>query len=258
MNIAVCMKYVPADLSRGVDYKSAGIRRTPDNCAINQADMFALEAALRLKAQLAGKVRVFTMGPAFAENLLREACALGADELYLISDPALAGADSYATAAVLAAAVSKDNDLVLCGERTVDGETGQVPGELSARLDLPYASPVVEIIKASDTALVCRRLTGETDDIVQVPLPALLGISNGMKGAPRPVLPSLDGIRRAANMQYVHLGLDDLGMRACDTGAAGSPTRVEAVTVPDCTRRCVKVDDIGEALRLVEEVVCEQ
>lgn len=258
MNIAVCMKYVPADLSLGVDGKSAGIRRTPDNCTINQADRFALETALRIKAQMSGTVRVYTMGPTFAENLLREACALGADELYLISDSALAGADSYATAAALAAAVGRKNDLVLCGERTVDGETGQVPGELSARLDLPYASPVTEIVKVTDAAIICHRSTGEADDVIEVPFPALLGISNGMKCVSMPVLPSLRGIQQAANMKFVRLGNEDLGLRPCDTGAVGSPTCVEAVKTPDCTRCCVKVDDIGEALRLVEEAVCEQ
>jgi len=255
MKIAVCMKYVPADMSRGIDEQSGGIERTEDNSAINQADIFALETALYMKKKYGGSVSVFTMGPKFAENLLREACALGADELNLISDRRIAGSDSYATALILAAAVKEGFDLVLCGERTVDGETAQVPGEISARLDLPFVCGVTGIESMENGELVCVHLSDRGEDVLAVSLPAVLSISSGMSGIDHPLRPSPKGMRMAREMQARQLDLDSLGVKAEEVGIKGAPTQVAGTVVPDWTRQCQMAADLNEGVQHSLEVL---
>ena len=96
MRLAVFIKQVPAAGEGRTDPELGllirGLRRR-----LNPYDGPALEAALRLRESLGGSVEVFSMGPAGAREVLAEALAMGADQAWLLSDPALAGADSLAT-----------------------------------------------------------------------------------------------------------------------------------------------------------------
>jgi len=255
LKIAVCMKYVPSDMSRDLDEESGGIRRTEENSTINQADLFALETALHIKKKLGGSVCVLTMGPEFAVNLLREACALGADEFILISDRKIAGSDSYATALILSAALKDGYDLILCGERTVDGETGQVPGEISARLERPFLCGVTRLEKLDEGELVCACLGNGTEDIYSLPLPAVLSISNGMTGIAHPLKPSLKGLRLARQMQYKLLDLAALGISPEQVGITGAPTRVIRTTAPDWTRQSRVIQGAAQGVLASLEVL---
>ena len=126
MNILVCVKQVPE--STGIGLKNAdSLARTFVGQVINPADESALELALQLREK--SRRHCFcgiTMGRQSAERVLREIAARGADALYLLNDPAFAGADTLATALALHAAIHKLGpfDLILCGRRTTDGETG--------------------------------------------------------------------------------------------------------------------------------------
>lgn len=257
MNIAVCMKCVPADLTVGINNSSGGIDRSGNNSCINQADLFALEAAIRLKQSLGGQIDVYSMGPEFAENMIREALALGADQATLICDRVMAGSDTYATAAVLSAAIDGGYDLILCGERTVDGETGQVPGQLSARKDCSFASGVTEI-RAEAGAVICRRLDEYSEDSVRLPLPAVVGISCGMTGVNHPFRPSLKGMKRARETKIRRLNASDLGFAGNELGSEGSPTRVQRVTVPDWSRQCKTVESLEQGIALSREMIDEK
>ena len=80
-----------------------------------------------------------TMGPPQAEEALREALGLGADRAILLSDRVFAVADTLGTSRTLALALRKEGfDLVLCGRKTVDSETWQVPPEVAAFLGVPH------------------------------------------------------------------------------------------------------------------------
>ena len=160
LRMAVCMKQVPENVGKSLS-QDGRIRRVNRSAIINPADIFSLETALTLREQHGGQIDVFTMGTATAQSLLQEAARLGADGLFLLSDGDFAGADTYATAVVLAAALQKTAayDLILCGRRTLDGETGQVPIQLAELLHLPIVTRVVGIELAEDW-LICRRILG--------------------------------------------------------------------------------------------------
>lgn len=84
---------------------------------------------MRIKERLnQGEVIVITMGPPQAEEALREAISLVANQAILISDRKLAGSDTWATSYTLAKVIQKiaDFNLILCGKQAIDGDTAQV------------------------------------------------------------------------------------------------------------------------------------
>jgi electron transfer flavoprotein beta subunit len=98
--------------------------------------MFAIEEALRLREQHGGKVTAVTMGPPQAADALKEAVAMGVDDVVLFSDRAFAGADTWATSYTLAQGIKKigSYDLVIAGKQAIDGDTAQV-GETADMLE---------------------------------------------------------------------------------------------------------------------------
>ena len=103
MNIIVCIKQVP-DTAGGVVFNPDGtLNRGAMLTIMNPDDKAGLEAALRLKDQYGAHVTVVTMGLPKAEDVLREAMAMGADEGVLITDRVLGGADTWATSSTIAA-----------------------------------------------------------------------------------------------------------------------------------------------------------
>ena len=133
-HILVCVKAVPVSSSVEVDGQHR-LKRDGASLQWNIADESALEAAFRL-ADKDGSVTVLTMGPPKLEDPLLELLARGANRAVLITDRLMAGADTRATARALASAAEKLGpfDAVFCGCKAIDGETGQVPGELAAAL----------------------------------------------------------------------------------------------------------------------------
>ena len=125
MNIAVLIKQVPVSNDVSVDPDTHALVRASSEGMVNPADLNAIEEAMLLKEQTGGKVVVFTMGPPDAEKALRDAMALGCDESCLVTDRAVAGGDTVATAKVLAAAIRKygEFDLILGGALSADGAT---------------------------------------------------------------------------------------------------------------------------------------
>jgi len=95
---------------------------------VNPFDMYAIEEAIRLKEKFGGAVTVVTMGPPQAEEALREAISLGADEAVLVSDRAFAGSDTWATSYTLSRTIQKIGkfDIIICGKQAIDGDTAQV------------------------------------------------------------------------------------------------------------------------------------
>ncbi|MFQ6930205.1 MAG: electron transfer flavoprotein subunit beta/FixA family protein [Eubacterium sp.] len=95
---------------------------------MNPDDKAGLEAALRLKDQYGAEVTVLTMGLPKAEDVLREAMAMGADNGILVTDRVLGGADTWATSTTIAGAIRniKDYDIIITGRQAIDGDTAQV------------------------------------------------------------------------------------------------------------------------------------
>jgi electron transfer flavoprotein beta subunit len=253
MHVAVCIKQVPDMPSVRIDPERMTINREGVDSIINPGDRVALEAALSLKEREGGRITVITMGPLQSEEAVREAMAMGADDGILISDPALAGSDTWITSQVLARALKKLNppfDLVLCGIRTMDSDTGHVGPQIAEALDLPQACYVTDII-SEPPALVVRRVSEGFLETLRLTLPALLTIEPGTY-APR-YIPFQDLEKAFSYGRVVRWNLSDLGFNAEEVGFKGSATQVVRLFTPSPRKKGAIVS--GEPEKLVQSVI---
>ena len=234
MKIAVCIKQVP-DTEAEVkwDLQQGTLNRANMDSITNPFDEFALEEALLTKEKYDGEIVAITMGPDKAVDVLRNALALGVDQVYHVKDPALIGSDTLATSYTLAKAIEKIGgvDVVFCGKQATDGNTGIVAPELANRLgfsQLTFVGKVEEIDAANKKIKVQRGIEGGVE-VVEAKLPAVVSV---LKGINEPRLPNLMGIRKAAKVQIPEWDCDAIGAAKDKVGAAGSHGKVVELTSP--------------------------
>ena len=158
MKIVVCVKQVP-DTKGGVKFNPDGtLDRAAMLTIMNPDDKAGLEAALRLKDQYGAEVTVLTMGLPKADEVLREAMAMGADKGILVTDRVLGGADTWATSTTIAGALRNlDYDLIITGRQAIDGDTAQVGPQIAEHLGLPVISYAQDIKVEGDSVIVERQ-----------------------------------------------------------------------------------------------------
>lgn len=222
MNILVCMKAVPSTGQVQVDGQFK-LRRDGAKLEWNIADQAALEAALQLRCD-GDSITVITMGPSRLEENMRELLARGADTAVLITDPAFAGSDTFATANILHAAINKlgSFDLILCGRRAIDGETGQVPPMLATCLNITCITNASSIFPAADSIRVNRQLENGIQSLT-TPLPALISVSEYSYHLR---LPGIMGMRKAKAKTVVTVDASGLSIDRTACGIPGSLTKV--------------------------------
>lgn len=231
MHIVACIKQVPDTKNVRIDPDTNTLVRQGVECIINPFDLFAVEAALKIKDENGARVTVMTMGPPQAEEALRETLSRGVDDAVLLSDRAFAGSDTWATSTTLAAAVRKlgDVDLIFCGKQAVDGDTAQVGPEMATLLDIPYATFVKKIENYDDRHLKVTRQTDEGMEVWKISTPALITV---IKEVGEPRLPSLRHKMRAKKAEVPVWGAADLGLDPDKIGLCGSYTQVVRVFSP--------------------------
>ncbi|HKM42425.1 MAG TPA: electron transfer flavoprotein subunit beta/FixA family protein, partial [Limnochordia bacterium] len=142
MHFIVCIKQVPEGTEVEIDEEKGILKREGVDSKLNVYDAYALEAAVALKETYGGTVTVLSMGPLQAQDVIKEAYTLGADDGYLLSDRKFAGADTLATSYALSEAIRRlpPADVIFCGMQTTDGDTAQVGPGIAELLELPHAS----------------------------------------------------------------------------------------------------------------------
>jgi electron transfer flavoprotein beta subunit len=195
---------------------------------INPFDAQAVEAALRIRdATGDGKITVLSLGPASARDAIKHGLAMGADDGILIDDPALADADSFVSARVLAAAIRKlgNFDIIFTGRQAADWDMGIVGPGLGELLGVP-AVTITKSVEAVDGRLRVERVLMDGFETVEVPTPCVITISNEL-GDPR--YPQLRQIMMAARKQVAVWTAADLGLSEDDMR---SPLHIERLFVP--------------------------
>lgn len=231
MNIIVCIKQVPDTQDVKINPETNTLVREGVKSIINPFDMYAIEEALRIKERQGGKVTIITMGPPQAEEALREAISLGADEAILITDRAFAGADTWATSYTLSKSVEKlgGYDLIICGKQAIDGDTAQVGPGIAAQLDIPQVTYVKKTEEIKDGVARFERMTEEGYEVIETPLPCLITV---VKEINEPRLPSLRGKIRAKQTQVTKFTSKDMDLDPNKIGLKGSPTFVDKIFAP--------------------------
>lgn len=259
-NSIVLVKQVPdtANISGQVMRPDGTVNRAKLPAIFNPEDKVALELALQVRDRYGGKVRVLTMGPPKASEMLRECLYMGADEAYLISDRKFAGADTLATSYVLCEAIKKlgDFDIIFAGRQAIDGDTAQVGPQTAEKLEIPQITYVEKIINLQKNKIVVKRKIDGGYEILESPSPVLITVIKDA-AIPRPFqakrvmafknaksllelekmtesnsLLIIDDLKEeyiANNLYIPTFTMDDLDVEQERCGLAGSPTKVHKV-----------------------------
>jgi electron transfer flavoprotein beta subunit len=257
LKIVVLIKQVPATENVKMDEETGTMIREGIESEINPLDLYAIEEAVRIKERVGTgvEISVISMGPKKAEEAIRSAIALGCDKGYLLSDRKFAGSDTWATAYALSTGIKKilgAFDIILCGERATDGETGQVGPEVGAYLDLPVLTYVSRIEEISDERIVAHRAVEGGHEVIESPLPVLISV---VKEINTPRMPNFSGKMKAKKAEIPLLTADDLGADEERLGLKGSPTRVVKIFRPQVARKGKLVSLAGDPQGAVDGLV---
>ena len=224
MKIVVCVKQVP-DTKGGVKFKPDGtLDRAAMKSIMNPDDKAGLEAALRIKDEIGAEVTVLTMGLPKAEEVLREAMAMGADKGVLVTDRRLAGADTWATSQTIAAAIRNlEYDLIITGRQAIDGDTAQVGPQISEHLGIPVIS-YAEALKVEGDSVIVKRQYDDRFHMLKAKMPCLVTALSELN-EPRYMTPG--GIWDALEKEITVFDRDALTtLDDSNMGLKGSPTQI--------------------------------
>lgn len=224
MKIVVCIKQVP-DTKGGVQFNPDGtLNRAAMLTIMNPDDKAGLEAALRIKDEFGAEVTALTMGLPKAEEVLREAMAMGADNGILVTDRVLGGADTWATSSTIAGALRNiDYDIIITGRQAIDGDTAQVGPQIAEHLGIPVIS-YAENIKVDGDSVVVKRQFDDRYHMLKAKMPVLITALSELND-PRYMTPG--GIFDAYKKDITVWGRADLkDVDDSDIGLSGSPTKI--------------------------------
>ena len=224
MEIIVFIKQVPDIGEVKIDPVTNNLVRQGIPAVINPFDKNAIEEALVQREKHGGKVTVVTMGPPQAADALKEALAMGADEVIQLSDAAFGGSDTLATSKALAAAARKIGsfDLILCGKQATDGDTAQVGPEMAEFLGIPQVTYAAGLEIEGEYAIV-KREEDCSYSFQKVKMPVLVTVTKIIN---EPRLPSIKGKMKANKAEIPVWKAADIGVTKEDVGLLASPTRV--------------------------------
>ena len=185
---------------------------------------------------------------------MRKAIALGCDSAVLVSDKKFAGADTYATAKTLSAAIKtklSDFDLIICGQFAVDGDTAQTGPEIAAQLDIPQITYVKNIDRIEVKSMYAQRELEDGIETVKIDFPSLICVVKNFDNLTRP---TINGFKKAQNLEIENLSMENVGLTPEDVGIKGSPTFVSKAFRPLKNREaCVFVENSDELLAKIKE-----
>ncbi len=225
MKIIVCVKQVPDTAEIKIDPVKGTLIREGVPAIINPDDKAGLEVALRLKDKVGAQITVLCMGPLQADDAIREALAMGADDAILLSDFKFAGADTWATAYALSGAIKQlDYDLIITGRQAIDGDTAQVGPQLSEMLGLPQIT-YVSSLEYKDGAFYAHRKVEDRTYLLKAKGPLLVTI---LAEEVTPRYMTVGGILNAYREKSVQIwNAAKLNLDETKLGLKGSPTRVK-------------------------------
>ena len=281
-NILVFVKQVPdtQNITGDAMTPEGTVNRAVLPAIFNPEDLNALELALQLKDRYGARVTVATMGMPAAAETLRQSLYRGADAAILVTDRALAGADTLATSYALSKVVEKlgNVDLVLCGRQAIDGDTAQVGPQIAEKLHIPQICYVEEVQELTGKTIRCRRAIEGGYEVLESPLPALLTVIDANLPRPmnakkimkfkrsrtpgelekEPAAGNADALR-AKGLLIEQFSASDIGAEPDRIGFAGSPTKVKQVmsvvlTAGEAKRISPDANGIGE---LIHELISD-
>lgn len=231
--IIVCVKPVPDPKHWDkvtMDPDTKTLKRSGIPSIINPLDKHAIEAALSIRETQDGEVVLLSMAPPFVTPALKEALAMGADRAILLSDPVFAGSDTLATTHILAAGCRwiGEFDLVICGNSTIDGSTGQVCSQLAEFLDLPNVMHVIDLDWQNKETIIITQKFEHGYAKLEASLPLVLSVRKELN---KPRYIPFTGIIASESKEIEALSNQDLGLDLSLIGLEGSPTKMAGLEI---------------------------
>ncbi len=239
MNVVVLLKQVP-DTESIIEIADDGVSIKTDDVkwVVNPYDELAVEEALQIVEKAGeGQVTVLCAGSKRSEKALRSALAMGAHEAVLIDDERLDTADGFAIGSVLAAALKKiPHDLVIAGQRAVDGDNYLVPAVVAEKLDLPIIAVVVSE-SIEDGKITCEQVIQGGTMVVETTLPAVITTQRGLN---EPRYASMPKIMKAKKKKIQTFSLAEIDIT--DDSLVTTPRlSIASLSVPTKSRANVMV-----------------
>jgi len=245
MNIIVCVKQVIDPEAPPASFKidAASNRVVPPPGVppvISPFDENAVEAALKIKDAHGGKITVISLGVNLLREVVKKPLSMGADELILLEDEAFADGDSWSTAYALSMAIKKIGkyDLIFCGRQAADWDAGQVGSGIAERLGLPSVT-VARKIDVADGKAKVERVIADGYEVVEVPLPVLITVSNEL-GEAR--YPTMRGIMAARKIEPIIWKPADIGIEPSQVGASGRRVKLCKLFQPVREGKCELIE----------------
>ena len=258
MKVAVCIKQVPVVSRISFDYESRTIVREGVPLEVNSFDLLAVDRAVELGKEAEAEVAVFTMGPPQAREALIQCLAMGAHRAVHLTDRAMAGSDTLATARSLSLALKREQfDLILCGRNSTDAETGQVGPEIAELLQISFVGNVRRLDRSEDGgSIVVERVTDEGYELIKCPLPALVSVAESIMEERWPSRQEMDATRESPAIEEVSAA--QLSTDNSLFGTAGSPTSVAEIRLLEPQRLGIVIEEPDPQLaaqKLVEGLI---
>ena len=242
MKIVVIVRQTPdTEAKIAANSSGNGIDENGLKWILNPFDEFAVEEAVKIKESNGAEVIILGIGPDRALETIRTALAMGGDSAIHIKDENFGTTDSYATAKLIASKIKAmgDVDLILAGKKWIDEESGQVPIQVAAELDIPQATIAtkVDVDEGAKTVKVQSEIEGG-QRIVELSFPALVTTERGIN---EPRYASLPGIMKAKKKPLEEvtvdsINLEELGLTAENLGVDGSRYKVDSIEIPVINR----------------------
>jgi len=256
MEIYVLVKQVP-DPEAIIKVKSDSELEIENKYFTNFFDEIAVEAGLKLKEKLGGRVTVLTVDNKKVDAL-RRGIAMGADEAIQITDPALEGSDQFAIAKALAAYLQdKPHDLVFTGRQAMDDDAGIVGPAVAELLKIPHVNMIIDLeVDASGKEVKVTREIEGGKEILSCPLPALFTCQKGLNN---PRIPQVMNVMKAMKAQIKKVDLASLGLSPADVGTRGAKVKVQRY-LPPPKRPPVKMikEDFPQSVKSLVKLLREE
>ena len=210
MKIYVCVKHVPDTAAKITVVGDAGFAETC-KFIVNPYDEYSLEEAVQINQRHGqGEVIVVTVGKESAVTTMRSALALGADRGILVKTDAQF-LDSALTSRALIKAIEQDGvpDLIFCGKQSIDSEGMQTLFRLATAFNMPAVNDVVDLSLHDGVARVEREIGGGSREVLEMPLPCVIGATRGLN---EPHYPKLPDIMKAKKKEVKHIDIAELDL----------------------------------------------
>ncbi len=218
INVAVLVKPSIDTADLRVDLSSNEVKVGEAPLVVSSVDKRAMEVGVQIKERMGGKVvliMALTWGPIQMrrkemQKITKELLAMGGDEAYVVIDEALFKADTLTVSRAIAKVLTFDKyDVVVAGEGSIDGFSGQVPPRVAEELGYPFVGYVTSLeVKENGMRLV--RSMERYEEIVEVNFPLVISVT---QEAAKPRMPSLMQILKASKLPVKEVKLEDLGVQ---------------------------------------------